>query len=77
MFADAAELMALMADSRQAHACYAKKIASFALQRDIVHDDLPTLDALAQVSMAGGSLKDVMLALVRDPAFRVRKGGTP
>jgi len=76
-FADAAELMKIMADSRQAHACYSKKVAGFALQRDIVRDDLPTLDALAQVSMSGGSLQDVMLALVRDPAFRVRKGGTP
>jgi hypothetical protein len=76
-FADAAELMALMADSRQAHACYAKKIAGFALQRDIVHDDVATLDALTQVSMSSGALQDVMLALVRDPAFRVRKGVAP
>ena len=76
-FVDATELMAIMADSRQAHACYAKKISSFALQRDIVEDDLPTLNALADVSLAGGSIKDVMLALVRDPAFRVRKGATP
>lgn len=76
-FADAAELMTIMADSRQAHACYAKKIASFALQRDIVHDDLPTLDALTDVSMSGGSVHEVMLALVRDPAFRTRKGAMP
>jgi hypothetical protein len=76
-FADAAELMQLMADSKQAHACYAKKVASYALQRDIVHGDLPTLDALTQVSQAGGSIKQVMLALVQDPAFRTRHGATP
>jgi len=76
-FADAAELMRLMADSKQAHACYAKKVASFALQRDIVQSDLPTLDALSQVSLGGGSLKQVMLALVADPAFRTRQGGMP
>ena len=76
-FEDAAELMAIMAESRQAHSCYAKKIASFALQRDIIQDDQPTLNALADVSLAGGSLKDVMLALVRDPAFRIRNGATP
>ena len=35
-FADAAELMQIMAGSKQAHACYAKKIAGYALQRDIV-----------------------------------------
>jgi hypothetical protein len=76
-FANATELMQLMAGSKQAHACYAKKIAGYALQRDIVQSDLPTLDALSAVSMAGGSLKKVMLALVADPAFRTRQGGTP
>ena len=64
-FAGAADLMQLMASSKQAHACYAKKIAGYALQRDIVQSDLATLDALSQVSMAGGSIKQVMLALVQ------------
>lgn len=76
-FADSAELMQLMAGSKQAHTCYAKKIASFALQRDIVERDLPTLDAMAAVSMSGGSVKQVMLALVSDPAFRTRQGVAP
>jgi hypothetical protein len=76
-FADSAELMQLMSGSKQAHACYAKKIASFGLQRDIVESDVPTLDAMAAVSMAGGSLKQVMVALVEDPAFRMRRGAAP
>lgn len=76
-FADSAELMQIMAESKQAHACYAKKIASFALQRDIVESDLPMLDAMTAVSMAGGSLKHVMVALVKDPAFRTRQGAMP
>jgi hypothetical protein len=76
-FADSAELMQVMAESRQAHACYSKKIASHALQRDIVESDLPMLDAMTAVSLSGGSLKQVMLALVRDPAFRTRRGATP
>jgi hypothetical protein len=76
-FANATQLMDIMAASKQAHACYAKKIAGYALQRDIVQGDLPTLDALAAVSMAGGSIKQVMLALVDDPAFRTRHGATP
>jgi hypothetical protein len=75
-FAGAAELMQIMAGSKQAHACYAKKIAGYALQRDIVQNDLATLDALSAVSMTG-SIKQVMLALVADPAFRVRHGGMP
>jgi hypothetical protein len=74
-FADAAQLMQLMAGSKQAHACYAKKIAGYALQRDIVEADLPTLDTLTRVSMAGGSIKQVMLELVKDPAFRTHSGG--
>ena len=76
-FADAAQLMQLMAGSKQAHACFAKKIAGYALQRDIVHGDVATLDALTEVSIAGGSIKQVMLALVRDPAFHTRHGATP
>jgi hypothetical protein len=76
-FKDNAELMQIMATSKQAHACYSKKIASFALQRDIVQSDLPMLDALTSVSMGGGSIKQVMLALVKDPAFRVRPGAMP
>jgi hypothetical protein len=75
-FADAAQLMQLIASSKQAHTCYAKKVAGYALQRDIVQSDLPTLDAMARVSMAGGSIKQVMLELVKDPAFRTRFGGT-
>jgi hypothetical protein len=76
-FANAAELMQIMASSKQAHACYAKKIAGYALQRDIVESDLAMLDAMTEVSMTGGSIKQVMLALVADPAFRTRHGGTP
>jgi hypothetical protein len=77
-FADAGELMRAMADGEQAHTCYAKKIAGHALQRDIVAADMPMLAALKTASMAtGGSLKQVMLELVRNPAFRTRVGGTP
>lgn len=76
-FADSAELMRDMAAGSQAHTCYAKKLASFALQRDIVSQDRPLLDALAQVSRQNGSIKDVILALVRSDSFRVRARGTP
>jgi hypothetical protein len=74
-FADAAQLMQVMASSKQAHACYAKKIAGYALQRDIVQSDLTLLDSLTRVSMGGGSIRQVMLELVKDPAFRTRLGG--
>lgn len=73
-FDGAVELMKLMADSKQAHACFSKKIASYALQRDIVRSDLPLLEAMTRSSMQGGSMKEVMVQLARDPAFRARPG---
>ncbi|KYF51963.1 hypothetical protein BE08_46000 [Sorangium cellulosum] len=81
-FADAGELMHHMAEGEQAHLCYAKKLASFALQRDVVPADLPLVEALAKVSRgadgsasAGGSVKKMMLELVKNEAFRTRMGG--
>jgi hypothetical protein len=72
-FADNVELMAAMANSQQTHLCYAKKLASFALQRDIVVSDLPLLTELASVSDAG-SAQQVMIELVKSDAFR-KQGG--
>ena len=75
-FADSGELMNEMASDAQAHLCYAKKLASFALQRDVVAADLPLLQKLAEASMdANGSVKQLILELVRSDAFRTRAGG--
>ncbi len=76
-FADNVELMEAIADSRQAHLCYAKKISSYALQRDIVAADLPWLDELAGVSQRDGSLKRLMLELARSEVFRTHVGAQP
>jgi hypothetical protein len=77
-FSGAAELMQILATTQQVHACYAKKLAGHALQRDIVASDMPLLTALASKSMAsGGSVKQVILDLVKHNAFRTRVGGTP
>jgi hypothetical protein len=76
-FAGAAELMRAMAEGSQAHTCYSKKIASYGLQRDIVARDLPLLQSLAGTSMSQGSLKSIIVALVRSDAFRVHAAGTP
>jgi hypothetical protein len=75
-FADARELMSILADDAQAHRCYSKKVAGYALQRDIVASDRPLLGTLSAVSRAG-SLKDMVLALVRDSAFRLRASEEP
>jgi hypothetical protein len=77
-FSNAAELMTMVAQGQQAHTCYGKKLASFALQRDVVASDMPLLSTLQTASMAtNGSIKQVILELVRNPAFRTRVGGAP
>ncbi|XYH93786.1 DUF1592 domain-containing protein [Sorangium sp. So ce1128] len=75
-FADAGELMHHIAEGEQAHLCYAKKLASFALQRAVIPSDLPLVETLAEVSRgASGSVKEMMLELVKNEAFRTRVGG--
>lgn len=74
-FGNAAELMTQMAESEQAHACYAKKLSGYALQRDIVVSDVGLLDTLKQKSLATNSIKEVILELVANPAFNTRVGG--
>jgi hypothetical protein len=75
-FADAQELMQIFAETRQTHACYSKKVVGYALQRDVVEADRPLLEALAGVS-SGDAVKELMVALARDPAFRLRQGSKP
>ena len=75
-FADASALMRLLAESPQAHACYAKKMLTYALQRDLVEADRPQVVALA-TSGAGQSVKELLVALIRSPAFRLRAEDRP
>jgi hypothetical protein len=73
---DAVELMQVLATDSQAHLCYSKKLASFGLQRDVVEADMPMLTALSTTSMSSnGSVKQVILELVQQDAFRTRAGG--
>lgn len=77
-FQDNAGLMAAIASSEEAHLCYAKKLASFALQRDVIMADLPWLTKVAAASQAdAGSVKQVMLELAKSDAFRTHIGGAP
>lgn len=75
-FADGNELMKIMADSAQVHTCYSKNVTSYALGRDLIESDRVVLEALAEVSLSQ-SLKEVIVALVREPAFRLREKGLP
>jgi hypothetical protein len=75
-FTNVSDLMTTIAQGEQAHTCYGKKLAGFALQRDIVAADMPLLSSLKTAGMAAnGSIKQVILELVKNPAFRTRVGG--
>jgi hypothetical protein len=74
-FKNSTELMQLIATGSQAHQCWAKKMASYALERDLVESERPMIESLGAVSQAGGSLKDVMIALVKENGFRTHVGG--
>jgi hypothetical protein len=75
-YQNAGELMQLLATNPQAHLCYAKKLASFGLQRDVIEADLPLIAELSSPSTAGtASMKAVVLDLVKKDAFRIRSGG--
>src|SRR4029078_8517359 len=49
-FAGGAELMRILAASAQAHACYARNLTGYALQRNIVDGDRAVITDLAKVS---------------------------
>jgi hypothetical protein len=77
-YKDASELMQVMATSEQTHLCYSKRLASYALQRNIVEADVPLLTELATVSENASSVKQVMVELVKHASFRTRAaGGAP
>jgi Protein of unknown function (DUF1592)/Protein of unknown function (DUF1588)/Protein of unknown function (DUF1595)/Protein of unknown function (DUF1585)/Protein of unknown function (DUF1587) len=73
---NAAELMQVLSTDQQAHLCYSKKLADYALQRSLVQTDMPLITELATVSKSeGGSVKKILVDLVKKDAFRVRSGG--
>jgi Protein of unknown function (DUF1592)/Protein of unknown function (DUF1588)/Protein of unknown function (DUF1595)/Protein of unknown function (DUF1587)/Protein of unknown function (DUF1585) len=77
-FKDAAELSALLAESPQAHGCYAANLSEFALARDVATGDGPMIAALQDASMSQRlSLKDTLLAIVSSKEFTNALGGAP
>jgi hypothetical protein len=72
-FSGAPELMTIIAESEQAHACYGKHLAQYALARGLDETDEPLVDALASASRSdAASVQDLVLALVSSEAFRTR-----
>ncbi len=74
-YTDAFALMEILAEDPQTHLCYSKKLASYALQRDVVEADGGLLTDLSKIS-AEGSVKRVIETLVTSNSFRMRAGGT-
>ncbi len=74
-FASNKELMTVLADSEQAHECYAKNMMQFVLGRELVGDDMPAIESLATLSQTRASVKDLLIELVKSPAFRTNGGG--
>jgi len=75
-YADATQLMQIIADGEQAHACYAKHLAGFVLQRDLTEEDRGLIDSLTAASRApNGSIKEMLLSVVTDSKFTTRSAG--
>ena len=76
-FTGSPELMEIMASTQMAHACYAKNVAGFALQRDIAATDAALVNEMMTTSLSdGASVKQLLLDLVANPAFSTRNGGS-
>lgn len=74
-FANNKDLMNVLVDSQQAHQCYAKNMMQFVLGREVKAGDITEIDALATLSQTDASVKDLLIALVKSPAFRTNGGG--
>ena len=73
---DAKEFMNILSNRPQAHTCYAKKMTGYALQRDVVQQDMPFVETLAKVSFAD-SIKELVVSQLKAAAFRGRERGNP
>lgn len=76
-FTDGLEMLRLMADTPQAHACYAKRIAEFVLAREIAEDDAAEIYAWGDASASDASLEELVMSIVLSPSFRTHQGGEP
>lgn len=74
-FDGAPALMALLAAQPQTHQTYAAHLAEFVLARDMAEKDRPFINTIGAQSMSAGSIKQLVMAIVKNPAFTTR--GTP
>ncbi len=71
-----AEFSEVLAAGSATYACFARQYFRFARAREAASGDACTLDALAQRSQGGGSLREVFKSIALEPAFRQRVIGS-
>jgi hypothetical protein len=71
-YEDAIEFSELIAESPEAHACYAKRWLEFAYGRDAKPEDGGLLRSLGEASRGGASVRDLILDLVTSRSFLAR-----
>jgi Protein of unknown function (DUF1592)/Protein of unknown function (DUF1588)/Protein of unknown function (DUF1595)/Protein of unknown function (DUF1585)/Protein of unknown function (DUF1587) len=65
-FEGPAELVDLLAQSKEAHRCYARRWMEFVYGRPLAQSDVPTLDIIAANSLP---IAEILVAIVRSPEF--------
>lgn len=74
-FADAVDLMSIIASNEMAHDCYSRYLASYGLGRTLGELDYDLVSNLAAKSLNdNASTKELVLALVSSPQFTTREG---
>lgn len=78
-FADAPELIAIMAEHEQTHSCYSAMLTQFVLGRDVSSKEEALVAAVQSASFNDdASTKQLILTLIGDPMFtHAQAGGTP
>lgn len=74
-FDGAAEFNGAIASRVQTHDCYTKQWVEYALGRDTAGSDLDLIQDLGDASLAGLSIRELIIGLVQAEEFRTRNTG--
>ncbi|MGK3962016.1 DUF1592 domain-containing protein [Sorangium sp. So ce118] len=71
-YADAIEFSRVIAESSEAHACYARRWVEFAQGREVGAKDRELINKLGEASHGGASTKELILQIVSSASFLAR-----
>ncbi|WP_437821434.1 DUF1592 domain-containing protein [Sorangium sp. So ce1078] len=71
-YADAIEFSQVLAESSEAHACYARRWVEFAHGREVGAKDRELIQELGEASRGGASTKELLLQIVSSTSFLAR-----